>query len=73
MKAAWDLDLSTVLWLLWMAWFFVQEAVELVFKHEPLTAHLRPVFQADPFTWFIGVGIWLWLGYHFLVQGIWAP
>lgn len=67
---AWDLDLSTWLWLAWMLWFAVQETIELAARNEPLTAHLRPVFQADPITWFIGVGIWLWLGHHFLLEGL---
>lgn len=69
--SAWRLDPVTVQWLLWMAWFVVLEAYAVVTAptEHPLTAHLRPLFQADPLVWFTILGVWLWLGFHFLVQG----
>lgn len=33
----------------------------------PLTAHLRPLFVNNPLTWFLALGLWLWLGAHFLL------
>jgi hypothetical protein len=71
---AWRLDGWTVMWVLWIVAFFALETVTLVLRsHNELTAHLRPLFQLDPLTWFLAAGVWLWLGYHFLVQGVFVP
>lgn len=68
--SAWRLDGWTIAWLAWIVAFFALETVTLVTRsHNELTAHLRPLMQADPLTGFLALGIWLWLGYHFLLQG----
>lgn len=63
----WDWDLPTILWAVWIAFFFVVETVTLLNgSNEELTEHLRPVFLAAPITWFLTLGLWLWMGFHFL-------
>ena len=65
--AAWDLDWLTWSWLVWIVAFAVLESVAIVrYPGEELTAHLRPVFLEHPLTWWLAVGTWLWLGFHFL-------
>lgn len=67
----WTWDAWTALWSLWIVAFFVLETWTLANRsHNELTAHLRPVVQFAPPVWFIFVGLWLWLGFHFLVQGM---
>lgn len=64
---AWDLDWLTWSWIGWLVAFVVLETVALVQgKGEELTAHVRPVFLEQPLTWWLGLGAWLWLGFHFL-------
>lgn len=69
---AWQWDGPTALWSAWIAWFFLQEAIALwtPLPLDTLTAHLRPVFQAVDLAWFITFAVWLWLGKHFLLDGI---
>lgn len=68
---AWKLDGWTWAWIAWIVAFFVLETWTLAARsHNELTAHLRPVFQYAPPVWFVGIGVWLWLGVHFLVQGV---
>lgn len=65
----WDWDITTILWALWFAYFIALETLTLLTgSNEELTEHLRPVFLSAPITWFIGVGIWLWLGFHFFLE-----
>lgn len=74
--AAWRLDPLTWLWIFWMAQFAVLETIGLITNPAvgPLTAHLRPVFQSSPLSWFIAFGVWLWLGQHFLFAFMdWTP
>ena len=55
-------------WVGWIAAFIVLETVALV--QEPkwtLTWHLRPLFTEHALTWFLALGLWLWLGLHFLL------
>jgi hypothetical protein len=60
-----------MLWLVWIVYFFVLETVTLLAgTNQELTEHLRPVFLSAPLTWFIGVGVWLWLGVHFFAPSI---
>lgn len=68
---AWIVDPVTVQWVIILIWFAVLETYAVVVDPltHPLTAHLRPIFQADPAVWFLTFGLWLWLGFHFLVQG----
>ncbi len=70
---AWEWDWPTALWVAWMVWFFALETWALLSNGHlhPLTAHLRPIFQADPLAWLLAFGVWLWLGFHFLVQELW--
>lgn len=69
--SAWRIDPWTIAWAAWIICFFVLETWTLVNRsHNELTAHLRPVIQFAPPVWFIGLGLWLWLGLHFLVQGM---
>lgn len=69
--SAWKFDPWTIAWSLWILFFFVLETWTLVNRsHNELTAHLRPVIQFAPPVWFIALGLWLWLGLHFLVQGM---
>lgn len=71
---SWKLDLTTWLWIAWMLYFAVLEAVTLAQgRDQELTAHLRPVFQSMDLAYLIAVGVWLWLGKHFLVDGLWLP
>lgn len=69
---AWHWDTPTLLWTLWLAWFLVQETVALYtpLPVDTLTAHLRPALVGHPLTWFLALGLWLWLGWHFLVEGV---
>ncbi|MFI7677864.1 hypothetical protein [Actinophytocola sp. NPDC049390] len=68
---AWRVDGWTVAWAVWIVAFFVLETVTLVTRsHNELTAHLRPVIQSAPPVWFIGLGLWLWIGQHFLWVGM---
>lgn len=69
--AAWKMDGWTISWAVWIVFFFVLETWTLVnHSHNELTAHLRPVIQSAPPIYFIGFGLWLWMGTHFLVQGV---
>lgn len=73
--AAWYWDWQTALWSAWLLWFFVLESVAL-WTPAPLdtaTAHLRPIFQLHPLAWFLTMGVWLWLGFHFLIEGVFIP
>ncbi len=71
--SAWQLDHITWGWIAWMIFFFGWETYSLVFhKGNELTAHLRPVFQTYDLIYFLAVGLWLWIGWHFLVDGLWT-
>lgn len=72
---AWTWDWPTALWAQWIVQFAMLETWALLYAPtlHPLTAHLRPIFQADPLTWFLALGAWLWIGFHFLVQGVFLP
>lgn len=66
---AWDLDHLTWGWIAWIAFFFVWEFYALfVHPGEELTHHLRPLFVSMPLTWYLALGLWLWLGFHFLLE-----
>lgn len=72
--SAWRWDGWTSAWVVWIVVFFGLETWTLVVRsHNELTAHLRPLIQAAPPAYFIGLGLWLWLGFHFLVQGVFLP
>lgn len=69
MWSAWDIDLFTVGWIIWMVFFLVWETVGIITGAEnTLTYHLRPVFIFTPITWFVAVGLWLWMGFHFFIE-----
>lgn len=65
---AWNWDWMTASWVIWMIVFFVLETIALKGNGQTLTQHLRPLFINHPLTWFLLFGIWLWLGYHFLLE-----
>lgn len=67
--ASWKLDWITWGWIAWIAFFAVWETIALVANPntDPLTAHLRPVFNNQQITWFLAFGLWLWMGAHFLL------
>lgn len=63
----WDLDLWTLGWIFFIVFFFVWEYLSSTYGgQEMLTDHLRPMFHAAPVTWYMAVGLWLWMGPHFL-------
>lgn len=64
---AWDWDWTTASWTLWLLAFAVLESVTVVQgKGEELTNHLRPLFLEHPLTWWLALGTWFWIGFHFL-------
>jgi hypothetical protein len=63
--SAWRADLMTVWILLWVLQFALIEWFGAS-SNNMVTDHLRPIFQAAPLTWWIGLGVWLWLGPHML-------
>lgn len=68
----WKLDLTTWLWIAWLVYFAVLESVTLMQgRDQELTTHLRPVFQSMDLAYLLAVGLWLWLGKHFLIDGLW--
>ena len=63
----WRLDGPTWGWIAWIAAFLVLETWTIL--HRPgqeLTAHLRPLFLSHPLTWWLALGLWLWVGVHLL-------
>lgn len=70
--SVWDWDIPTLLNLLLVIGFLVLEFLTsqyspiLSWRGEMVTDHWRPVFHAAPVTWWIALGLWLWLGPHFL-------
>jgi hypothetical protein len=65
--SAWHFDHLTWGWIVWIAFFAVWETYSLVLHPgQELTAHLRPLFLEHPLTWWLALGTWLWLGFHFL-------
>lgn len=68
---AWDWDVTTMGWVLWIIAFVVLESYTIVQgKGEELTNHLRPVFLEQTLTWWIALGAWIWLGLHFLAPRV---
>lgn len=69
---AWRLDPPTWAWIVWGLWFLGWETYGVVAGYEDtLTAHLRPVFTTHDLVYFLAVALWLWLGWHVLVDGLW--
>ena len=55
-------------WIVWAGAFIVLETAAIMMGYRyTLTAHLRPVTLSWPIIWFVMLGVWLWLGVHFLV------
>lgn len=64
---AWRLDHLTWGWIAWIAFFVAWETYALIWhRGEELTAHLRPLWLEHPLTWCLALGLWLWIGLHFL-------
>lgn len=65
---AWRLDAPTWGWIVWLVYFAALETWAIVWgaPHHTLTYHLRPLFIVQPVTWFLALGLWLWVGVHFL-------
>ncbi len=67
--SSWHLDHLTWGWIVWAVFFIAWETYSLVWHPgQELTAHLRPLFVSHSLTWFLVAGLWLWLGFHFLVE-----
>ena len=67
--SAWRLDTFTWGWIAWLLFFLVWETLGIINSSEhTLTEHLRPLFISQSLTWFLASGLWLWLGYHFLLE-----
>ena len=69
---AWSFDGPTVAWTVWIVYFLVLEAWAVVTTQpqHTLTHHLRPLFTEHPLTWFLALGLWLWIGVHFLAPPV---
>lgn len=67
--STWDFDWYTVFVLLWFLQFAVIEFIGRN-NNEMVTDHLRPIFHAAPITWWIALGVWLWLGPHMLFPAL---
>lgn len=69
--SVWKPTWSTIGWIAWLAFFIVWETVTLYYgEKDALTNHLRPVFLNHPLTWFVALGLWLWIGVHFLAPAL---
>lgn len=66
--SAWDIDVFTIGWIVWILFFAVWETVGIMAGREALTNHLRPVFIATPPVYFMTVGLWIWMGWHFFLE-----
>jgi len=54
-------------WVAWFAAFVIAETITLWrYPGQELTAHIRPLFNSHPLTWYLLLGLWLWMGIHFL-------
>ncbi len=69
---AWQLDPPTLAVWVWIVWFAVWETVALARSdyYATFTAHLRPLFVELPLTWWIGIGLYGWLGVHIFVPAL---
>jgi hypothetical protein len=61
---------ATIGWVVWGVYFAVWETWTSLVEMEMLTDHLRPVFHAMPVIWFLGLGLWVWMGIHFLAPSL---
>lgn len=69
--SVWRPDWVTLGWIVWLVFFFVWETITILRgQQEALTHHLRPLFLEHPLTWWLGLGVWLWLGVHFLAPAL---
>lgn len=65
----WSLDVWTWGWIVWILFFVGWETATLLSNNnQELTEHLRPVFLSAPPVYFLTMGLWLWLGWHFLIE-----
>lgn len=72
MWRAWAIDAHTIAWIGMLTWFAVWEGIALS-HHEYLdtfTAHLRPIFISWPITWWMAIGLYVWMGVHLLVPSL---
>jgi len=66
---AWRLDTFTWGWIAFLSFFIIWETLAIMDDLEhTLTHHLRPLFISQPITWFVALGLWVWMGYHFLLE-----
>lgn len=70
--SAWALDAPTWGWIFWLGWFLALESWALATAQpvHTLTFHLHPLFLTQPITWFLGVGLWLWIGVHIFAPAV---
>lgn len=70
--AVWQLDVPTLIWLVWIVAFFVMEWLTSGaspidgWRDNMLTDHLRPLILSAPIIWFVVAGLLAWLPVHFL-------
>ena len=58
-------------WIVWAGLFIVLETAAIILGYRyTLTSHLRPIILSWPIIWFIMLGVWLWLGLHFMAPGL---
>jgi hypothetical protein len=63
--SAWQMDWMTIWIAFWMVQFAVIEALGAR-SDNMVTDHLRPIFHSAPLSWWLALGVWLWLGPHML-------
>lgn len=63
---AWAPDPATFAVWAWILWFVAWESTAIINDTylDTWTAHIRPVFNDHPLTWWVGVGSYLWFGVH---------
>jgi len=71
---SWGWDHTTAGWWGFILYFIIWEAYTGFYhRGEMLTYHLRPLFLTAPVTWWMGVGLWLWVGVHLLAPAWESP
>jgi hypothetical protein len=67
--SAWNIDVFTIGWIVWIVFFVVWEVAAIIAgATNTLTYHLRPLFVNAPITWFLTLGLYVWLGFHLLLE-----
>lgn len=68
---AWKLDLDTWGWIAFILFFAIWETFTGIRgNRNQLTHHFREMIDVAPITWWLGFGVWLWMGPHFLFPAL---